>query len=92
MSDPTMLEMLGIDPDCVDWWQLAKCRGMDTNIFYDKAEENPIIYDNAKQLCMACPVRRSCLAEGTKYKGFGIWGGEYLQLGVPKNLHKNGKK
>ena len=92
MSDPTMLEMLGIDPDCVDWWQLAKCRGMDTNIFYDKAEENSIIYENVKQMCESCPVKKSCLAEGIKFKGHGIWGGVYLQLGIPKKLHGDRKK
>ena len=33
-----ILNDLGIDEDDFDWWHLAVCRGMDTNLFYEKYE------------------------------------------------------
>jgi hypothetical protein len=36
MSD--ILNELGVDEDDFDWFHLGVCRGMDTNLFYDKYE------------------------------------------------------
>ena len=33
-----ILNSLGVDPDDFEWWHLAACNGMDTNLFYDKYE------------------------------------------------------
>mgnify|MGYP003349949554 CR=1 FL=1 len=33
-----ILNDLGVDKEDFDWWHLAICRGMDTNLFYDKYE------------------------------------------------------
>ncbi len=86
----SLLDMLGLEVDTVDWWQLSKCRNMDTDLFYDTAENNPVVYTNiTKSLCYMCPVKMSCLKYGVENKEYGIWGGIYLNAGVPKKLHKD---
>ena len=66
------------------WRYDAKCKGVDTEIFYpprDKALYKPIA-DKAKDLCFGrdgddeCPVRRDCLAYAIETdEAHGIFGG-----------------
>lgn len=66
------------------WRYEAKCRGIDTEIFYpprDKALYKPIA-DKAKAVCLGkdgqdeCPVRRECLLDAIDNDELhGIWGG-----------------
>jgi len=35
-----ILNELGVDEDDLDWYHLAACRGLDTNLFYDKYESD----------------------------------------------------
>jgi WhiB family redox-sensing transcriptional regulator len=45
--------------------------------------ENPADLEQAKILCAACPVRRSCLAGALQRREFaGVWGGEILDRGA----------
>ena len=42
----SILNDLGVDLEDFDWYDLAVCRGMDTNLFYDKYEADPNIAKN----------------------------------------------
>ena len=51
-----ILNDLGIDKDDFDWWHLAICRGMDTNLFYEKYEADSNIAKSIDEACLSCPV------------------------------------
>jgi hypothetical protein len=63
------------------WKDQAKCLGMDTNIFFDKYEEDQAIAARIDSFCGECPVRRQCFAVGVSNKEWGVWGGVYLKEG-----------
>ena len=50
-----------------DWRQQAKCRGMDTAIFFPAKELGGPgahrMYDQAKAVCAECPVQVECLED-----------------------------
>lgn len=77
-----IVEALGVDPDFVMWQDLAKCRGMETDLFFDLAEEDPIVFDAAIKCCSLCPVRQQCEDTGIRDKECGIWGGNLLDRGL----------
>jgi hypothetical protein len=86
-----ILNDLGIDKEDFDWWHLAVCRGMDTNLFYDKYETDPKIAKNIDEACFSCPVIKMCYESGIENDEYGVWGGVYLSSGEidkSKNLHK----
>jgi len=71
---------------------LAICRGMDTNLFYEKYEADPNIAKNIDEMCLTCPVMKMCYQSGTTNNEYGVWGGVYLNAGVvdkSRNLHKD---
>ncbi len=89
MSD--ILNNLGIDSDDLDWFHLAICRGMDTNLFYEKYESDSNIAKNIDEMCLSCPVISMCYEAGVEGNESGVWGGVYLTSGSidkSKNLHK----
>ena len=89
MSD--ILNDLGVDVEDLDWWHLAVCRGMDTNLFYDKYEIDVNIAKNIDEACMSCPVIKMCYASGVENNEYGVWGGIYLNAGSTdraRNVHK----
>lgn len=63
------------------WQDYAACRSMDTEWFFDDAEEDANIENASKQVCAVCLVKDICLKQGIKGKEFGIWGGEMLKDG-----------
>lgn len=74
-----------------DWKNDAKCLGMDTDIFFDKYEEDPGIAMSIDKLCNTCKVNKQCFAVGVSQKEWGVWGGVYLKAGnIDKefNQHK----
>jgi hypothetical protein len=86
-----ILNELGVDAEDLDWWHLAACRGMDTNLFYDKYEMDVNIAKNIDQACLSCPVSKMCYQSGIENNEYGIWGGVYLNAGSvdkTRNLHK----
>jgi len=86
-----ILNNLGIEEDQLDWWHLAVCRGMDTNLFYDVYEVNVNIAKNIDEACLACPVSKICYNVGVENNEHGVWGGVYLSSGSidkSKNVHK----
>ncbi len=55
-----------------DWRQLAICRGMDVNIFFDTSDA---MNDEAKEICRPCPVRLACLDDAMRHPELrGVWG------------------
>jgi hypothetical protein len=89
MSD--ILGNLGIDLDDLDWYHLGLCRGMDTNLFYDKYEADSNIAKNIDEACLSCPVISMCFQAGVNQNEYGVWGGVYLSSGSidkSKNIHK----
>jgi WhiB family transcriptional regulator, redox-sensing transcriptional regulator len=57
------------------WYQLARCRGVDPEVFYPSSEDDADA-EEAKRICAICPVREPCLeyALATREK-HGVWGG-----------------
>ncbi len=60
--------LLGIDPETFEWQQLALCRGLqltvDTDIFFDKYEQDSEVAKATDAMCMSCPVQAMCLRTG----------------------------
>jgi len=89
MSD--IISDLGLDEHDVRWYQFAACNNMDTDWFYDLYETDVHIAEQVDNVCMHCPVAKTCFEEGVKNREFGVWGGTYLNLGrIDKsaNSHK----
>ena len=63
------------------WKDDAACLGLDTNLFFDKYEEEPGIRPEIDKFCGACPLARHCFAVGVSQKEWGVWGGVYLENG-----------
>lgn len=64
---------------------------MDTNLFFDKYEEDQHLASSVDNICQRCPVNKDCFAWGISNKEWGVWGGVYLKDGkIDKefNAHK----
>jgi hypothetical protein len=75
-----------------EWRDESLCEGYDTNLFFDKYEENEKLRSAIDKLCSTCPVARQCFATGVSNKEWGVWGGVYLESGkISKefNSHKD---
>ena len=57
------------------------CLGMDTNMFFEKYEEDVIVREGIDSLCSQCPSQRKCLAYGVSNQEWGVWGGVYIESG-----------
>lgn len=73
------------------WKEDAACLDYDTNLFFDKYEDNPNIRHGIDNVCLACPVARTCFAVGISEKEYGIWGGVYLEKGNVSREFNNHK-
>jgi hypothetical protein len=86
-----ILNDLGLDEDDLNWFDLAVCKGMDTNLFYDKYEADVNIAKNIDEACLNCPVINMCYQSGVSNDEQGVWGGVYLNSGSidkTRNIHK----
>lgn len=82
---------LGVDPDDLEWKDLAVCFGTDTNCFYDYYESDEMMAKTIDSMCLSCPIMKQCLQMGMENSEWGVWGGIYLTSGRPdenKNSHK----
>jgi hypothetical protein len=73
------------------WKDDALCIDYDTNIFFEKYEDDEPLRLAVDKLCISCPVMKTCFAVGVSSKEWGIWGGVYLESGdISKefNQHK----
>lgn len=76
------------------WKDDATCLGYDTNLFFDKYEEDESLRPAIDNICLSCPVLKNCFAVGISNKEWGVWGGVYLENGKFSrefNKHKNKK-
>lgn len=73
------------------WKDSASCLDYDTNLFFDKYEEEELLRPAIDALCIECPVVQTCFAVGVSSKEYGVWGGIYLEAGAISkefNSHK----
>lgn len=83
--------VLGIDLEDLEWYDLALCQGEDHNLFYDDYEADEQVANTIDQMCLSCPVMQQCLSRGVDRSEWGVWGGIYLTSGKPdtsRNSHK----
>jgi hypothetical protein len=86
-----ILNDLGIDKDNFEWYDFAICKGMDTDLFFEKYETDINIANSIDQACLSCPVSKMCYEAGVLNNDYGVWGGFYLNAGSvdkSKNIHK----
>lgn len=76
-----------------NWRDFARCLDYDTNLFFDKYEEDENLRVAIDNLCSGCPVARSCFATGISNKEWGVWGGVYLENGkISREFNKHRSK
>lgn len=63
------------------WKDKSACLDYDTNLFFDKYEEDQLLRPAIDKLCSSCEVRKECFAVGVSQKEWGVWGGIYLEGG-----------
>jgi hypothetical protein len=64
-----------------EWKDEAACRGYDTNLFFEKYEDDTTLRPAIEKICASCPVAKQCFAVGVSQKEWGVWGGIYLENG-----------
>ena len=75
------------------WKDQSKCLDYDTNLFFDKYEEDESIRPSIDLLCSQCPVRKTCFAVAISNKEWGVWGGVYLEGGeISREFNKHKTK
>lgn len=74
------------------WKDDASCFGFETNLFFEKYEDEPALRIAVDSICASCPVAKTCFANGVSGKEWGVWGGVYIESGeISKefNSHKS---
>jgi len=75
------------------WKEDALCLDFDTNLFFEKYEEDENLRPAIESFCDDCPVRRQCFAVGVSQKEWGVWGGIYLENGnISREFNKHRDK
>jgi hypothetical protein len=74
-----------------EWKDDAICLDYDTNLFFDKYEDEELLRPAIDKLCSGCPVSKTCFAVGVSQKEWGIWGGVYLENGIISKEFNNHK-
>lgn len=91
MSDE-LIRNLGLDPESIDWQDLALCQHITTSLFYEDYESDPEIAKATDQACLTCPVMKECATIAQENNEYGVWGAIYWngsgKPDVTKNSHK----
>lgn len=75
------------------WKDEALCLGLDTNLYFDKYEDDLDVRPIVDEMCLKCPVAKVCFANGVSGKEWGIWGGIYLENGeISREFSKHRSK
>lgn len=74
------------------WKDDASCIDYDTNIFFEKYEDDEPLRSAVDKLCFECPVVKTCFAVGVSSKEYGVWGGIYLEGGNISKEYNSHKK
>lgn len=73
-----------------EWKDDGLCRDYDTNMFFDKYEEDETLRLAIDNLCSTCPVAKQCFAVGVSQKEWGVWGGIYIENGkISREFNKH---
>ena len=86
-----ILDNLGVDHESLRWWHMSACQGIETELFFDKYENDVNIARNIDEACLSCPVISMCYQQGVDNNEYGVWGGVYLNSGSidkSRNTHK----
>lgn len=76
-----------------EWKDDSACLDYDTNIFFEKYEDDENLRFAIDNLCSGCIVRKQCFAIGVSQKEWGVWGGIYLEGGsISKEFTKHKDK
>ena len=76
-----------------EWKDDAICLDYDTNLFFEKYEDDELLRPAIHKLCSMCPVSKMCFAVGVSQKEWGVWGGVYLEGGqISKEFSKHRSK
>jgi hypothetical protein len=76
-----------------EWKDQGACTGYDTNLFFDKYEEDLALRSAIDKVCSSCPVSRECFAVGVSQKEWGVWGGIFLEGGkISREFSKHRSK
>jgi hypothetical protein len=76
-----------------DWKYKGSCDGFDTELFFDKYEEDIELRPAIDDLCFNCPVVKQCFAVGISEKAIGVWGGVYMDNGkISREFNKHRSK
>lgn len=73
------------------WKDEGDCFGLDTNLFFDKYEEDTLVRQAVDSICSGCPVAKRCFAVGVSGKEWGVWGGVFLDTGSISREFNNHK-
>jgi hypothetical protein len=75
------------------WKQKGSCLGFNTELFFDKYEDDKELRKNIDTVCSNCPIARQCFAIGVSQKSWGVWGGIYLEDGeISKEFNRHKTK
>lgn len=74
-----------------EWKDEALCLEYDTNLFFDKYEEDFVLRPAIDKLCFGCDMAKTCFAVGISQKEWGVWGGIYLEGGQISKEFNNHK-
>jgi hypothetical protein len=75
------------------WKDDASCLDLNTNFYFEEYEDNIDLRSGIDNICMSCPVRKVCFANGVSGKEWGIWGGVYLEGGeISKEFNRHKSK
>ena len=67
--------------------------GLNTNFYFEEYEDNVELRSGIDKICIGCPVRKICFANGVSGKEWGIWGGVYLEGGeISREFNKHKTK
>lgn len=96
-EQPNLLEELGLDEQTLTWRHLSLCKNMspqqpgDPDLFFEEYEADEQIARAMDEVCLSCPVFKSCLMEAFDDKDYGLRGAIFLSNGKPdkmRNQHK----
>jgi hypothetical protein len=76
------------------WKDNGLCFDTETNLYFEKYEDQEIDRKVVDSMCGICPVKKICFANGISGKEWGVWGGVYLEAGEISrefNRHKTKK-
>jgi signal transduction histidine kinase len=74
-----------------EWKEKGSCYKYDTNIFFEKYENDLMLRPAIDKLCSECPVMKECFSVGITQKEWGVWGGIYLEQGEISREFNNHK-